>query len=214
MTAQLLYMSPRARTPAVRSPVREGYARPVQPADLRAVDELETAFVAGEETALRQAYDAYGSLVFTFCRRTVGHDTAADVTQEVFVAAWSRRHQYDPGRGSLAGWLMGIARNKTIDALRASGRRERLLTQVDPTPEITPGSVDAMADRMLVADALAQLPERSRTVIELAFFDELTHPEIAERTSLPLGTVKSDIRRGLARMRRNLARSDHEPEQP
>jgi RNA polymerase sigma factor (sigma-70 family) len=184
--------------------------------EIRLVNDLESAFCRGDSDALRGVYDAYGKVVFTLCRRTVGSD-AADVTQEVFVSAWQRRSQYDPGRGSLAAWLMGIARNKSIDLLRARGRRPLVAdTAIDQTAGVAGYeqrrseradaiSVDVLSDRLLLADALRNLPERSRTAVELAFFEELTHPEIAERCNLPLGTVKSDIRRGLLRLRRHLA---------
>jgi RNA polymerase sigma factor (sigma-70 family) len=185
-------------------------------AEIRLVDDLESAFRRGDPDALRRVYDAYGKIVFALCRRVVGSD-AADTTQEVFVAAWQRREQYDPSRGSLAAWLMGIARYKSIDVLRARGRRPAL---ADPGIERAGGeraagdlgsesaSVDALSDRLLLADALNRLPDRSRTLVELAFFEELTHPEIAERCNLPLGTVKSDIRRGLLRLRRHLAEGE------
>jgi RNA polymerase sigma-70 factor (ECF subfamily) len=167
----------------------------------------EAAFVAGDADALRLAYDAHGRLVFTLCQRSLGPETAADVTQEVFVAAWQARRQFDPQRGSLAGWLVGIARNKVIDSLRAQARRPALAREgVATDPPVLPGAVDALADRLLLADAMADLPDRAKKVIQLAFYEDLTHPEIAERTALPLGTVKSDIRRGLQRMRRHLER--------
>ena len=176
--------------------------------EVNAVDDLEASFVAGESDALRRAYDAHGRLVYTLCRRSLGADVASDVTQEVFAAGWFARRQYDPSRGSLGGWLVGIARNKVIDHVRAQSRRP----QTSDTPAsagaapLSPAEVDALADRLLLADAMAQLPDRSKRVIEMAFFEELTHPEIAERCELPIGTVKSDIRRGLARMRRHLER--------
>ena len=178
----------------------------VQPAEIRLVDDLETAFGRGDEDALRRAYDEYGRLVYTLCRRTLGGDAAADATQEVFVAAWQRRGQFDPDRGSLAGWLVGIARNKVIDLLRAQSRRPNVVSDGVDGSEPSPNSagVEDLADRLLLADALSTLPERSRRVLELAFYDDLTHPEIAARTALPLGTVKSDIRRGLSRLRRHL----------
>jgi RNA polymerase sigma-70 factor (ECF subfamily) len=130
------------------------------------------------------------------------------MTQEVFAAGWFARRQYDPSRGSLAGWLMGIARHKIIDHLRAQSRRP---TTTDTPPgglpvALTVADVEALTDRLLLADALAQLPERAKRLVELAFFEQLTHPEIAERCELPIGTVKSDIRRGLAKMRRHLER--------
>jgi RNA polymerase sigma factor (sigma-70 family) len=188
-------------------PVRSRYSHGVSSAHARIEDDIEATFAAGGVDALQRVYDAYGRLVFSLCRRSLGNETAADVTQEVFVAAWQARHQFDRSRGSLAGWLMGIARNKVVDNLRAQSRRP--VTTNDPTPVDAPVSakaVDDLADRLLLAEALAELPDRSKRVIELAFFEDLTHPEIAARCDLPLGTVKSDIRRGLARMRRHLER--------
>ena len=124
----------------------------------------------------------------------------------MFAAGWFARRQYDPSRGSLGGWLVGIARNKVIDHLRAQGRRPSTVgtPSSDLPAALTEAEVESLADRLLLADALAQLPDRPKRLIELAFFEQLTHPEIAERCDLPIGTVKSDIRRGLARMRRHL----------
>ncbi|CAB4753365.1 unannotated protein [freshwater metagenome] len=170
------------------------------------IDDVEASFVAGDDQALRRAYDAHGRLVYTLCRRSLGSDAATDVTQEVFAAGWFARRQYDPSRGSLGGWLVGIARNKVIDHLRAQGRRPSTVgtPSSDLPAALTEAEVESLADRLLLADALAQLPDRPKRLIELAFFEQLTHPEIAERCDLPIGTVKSDIRRGLARMRRHL----------
>lgn len=183
--------------------------------DVYAVEDLEASFVSGESDALRRAYDAHGALVYTLCRRSLGADVAGDISQEVFASAWFARGQYDPSRGTLAGWLVGITRNKILDHLRASGRRPQLAqpnfssrvppnsSSVGATP-LAPAEVEHLADRLLLVDAMAQLPTRSKKLIELAFFEDLTHPEIAERCDLPIGTVKSDIRRGLARLRRQL----------
>ena len=185
------------------------YAVSMRVPEVNAVDDVEASFVAGEPDALRRAYEAHGTLIYTLCRRSLGAEVAKDFTQEIFASGWFARRQYDPSRGSLGGWLVGIARNKIIDQLRAQNRRPQLVngeTSIG-TALLSPVEVDALADRLLLADAMAQLPARSRRMIELAFFEELTHLEIAERCRLPLGTVKSDIRRGLARMRRQLERA-------
>jgi RNA polymerase sigma-70 factor (ECF subfamily) len=175
----------------------------VSTAEPRGVDAVETLFSQGEEDALRAAYDAHGPLVYSFCRRSLGDDRAKDVTQEVFVSAWRARDQFDSSKGSLAAWLMGITKNRLIDNIRAEQRHAG--RRADGEIELPVESdVDRVGDRMLVADALESLPERSRTVIELAYLSDLTHTQIAEQTSLPLGTVKSDIRRGLASIRRHL----------
>ncbi len=171
--------------------------------------ELDAAFSQGGDDALRLVYDRYGALVHTLCRRVVDPATSADVTQEVFVAAWRSRSSYDPGRGGLAGWLATIARNKLTDHFRSVGRRPLLSVSTagaegpsfDPTLDL-----DRLADRLVLADALAQLAPRARTVVELSFYQGLTTAEIAERCGLPLGTVKSDLRRSLERMRHHLGR--------
>jgi RNA polymerase sigma factor (sigma-70 family) len=160
---------------------------------------LDREFSNGDHHVLRHAYDRYGSLVYTFCRKTVGPHLADDVSQEVFVAAWNSRGRFDPDRAPLGAWLIGIAKNKMVDALRREGRQP--LPSEDRHDHGEHGASEGLADRLVVADALAHLPERARVMVELAFFGGLTHGEIAERTNTPLGTVKSDIRRALSRMR-------------
>lgn len=168
---------------------------------------LESRFRAGDESALRAVYDEYGSLVYSICLRSVDRTAAADITQEVFIAAWKKREHFEPSRGSLASWLSGITRNKVIDHYRSSGREQRRIDRVKSVPqpeEPTEKRLEEVTLRMLLADAIDELPERARSVISMAFFDELTHVEIADRTGLPLGTVKSDIRRSLNRLRHGL----------
>lgn len=192
------------------APVPAGYGRDVAVDDGMPATEgarsVEAAFVAGDEDALKWAFDRHGSLVYNYCRRIVGDHLAADVSQEVFLAAWQGRGRFRPEAGSLAGWLVGIARNKTVDALRRSGRQPVSAGWLETSAEPTGRSDEAgqVAERVLVADALARLSARPRAVLELAFYSDLTHAEIAERTGLPVGTVKSDIRRGLERLRRHL----------
>lgn len=168
--------------------------------------EVERFFAAGSPTALKLAYDAHGSMVHSFCASSVGADRAADVTQETFLSAWRNRHRFDPARGSLAGWLIGIAKNKAIDVHRASARQRALVDKaqrvVDIRPEDTAG--DQVADQMLIEAALSELPARARHAVELAFWSGLTHAEIAEECDMPLGTVKSDIRRALRRLRTHI----------
>lgn len=174
---------------------------------LREVDAAEVAFAEGDSGALERAYEAYGPMVYTMCRRALGADLAADATQEVFVSAWRARTQFDVRRGSLGGWLAGITKYRIVDVLR-SRQRQVVVGEIDLASTTGPSGVDEMLDRVLLADALERLPAASKRLIELAFFEHLTHAEIAERCALPLGTVKSDIRRGLARLRRHMER-DH-----
>jgi len=169
--------------------------------------ELERSFADGGDSVLRSVYDRYGSLVYTFCRRTVGHHDATEVTQDVFVAAWRSQSSYDPNRGGLGGWLIAIARNKAIDHLRRQGRQPSIAPDEDggEMAGMRADEVAMMADRMLLAEALNELAPRARRVVELAFLHDLTHEQIAEKTHLPLGTVKSDVRRSLPTLQRALA---------
>ena len=175
----------------------------VPPANATA-DAIEDAFLRGSDQGLAAVYEAHGSLIHTLCARA-HPNAAADITQEVFLAAWKARDRFDPSRGPLAAWLVGIAKNKIVDAYRKDGRRVPEIhdadgDRVDRVPDgRTP--LDRLADRLLVTEALSTLPERPRKVIELAFLEGLTHEQITEQTAIPLGTVKSDIKRGLARLR-------------
>jgi RNA polymerase sigma-70 factor (ECF subfamily) len=165
-------------------------------------------FRAGDERALRLAYERFGPAVHHLAVRGLGSVTdAEDVTQAVFVAAWLGREGYDPGRGSMLGWLLGIARRKVVDQIRASARDGRIAEEIrrlagparDGAGEAPP---DRIVDRLVLADEMARLPGEQRRVLELAYYDDLTHPQIAALTGLPLGTVKSHLRRGMARLRR------------
>ena len=169
--------------------------------------QMELGFRRGDEQYLREAYDAYGSFVYSICRRSVDDATAADITQEVFIAAWRARDRYDPNKGGLRSWLSGITRNKIIDHYRSVSREERRIDKVKNNPqpaEPTEKRLEEVTFRMLLVDALDELPERARNVMSMAFFDDLTHVEIAARTGIPLGTIKSDIRRSLNRLRHGL----------
>lgn len=163
-----------------------------------------------DEGDLRVAYERWGGLVLRYARKLLPNDAdAEDVTQQTFVAAWDRRASYDPALGGLAGWLLGIARHKVADRLRVIARQDRAVSKVALLPVRTDdGTEDALARRLLILDALQRLPEERRTALELAFYEDLTHRTIAERLDLPLGTVKSHIRRGLDQLRREMEVSD------
>lgn len=157
---------------------------------------LEDRLVVGDESVLREIYDEYGALVLSIARRLVGAE-AEDLVQQVFMAAWKGRDRFDPSKGSLGGWLCGIARFKSIDHLRAAGRRPSVPTEKVEGLEPVEPDVDQVIDRLVLAAALGSLPQARREVIELGFFEDLSHTEIAEKLDLPLGTVKSHMRRGL-----------------
>jgi RNA polymerase sigma factor (sigma-70 family) len=173
---------------------------------------LETAFREGRPQAVRELYERYSPLVYTIARRSLGSVAdAEDATQQVFVAAWRGRAGFDPARAPLQAWLVGITRNTVADLhgrrareRRANDAANRVVEEVAP-PADDPTRV---VDQVVVADALDGLGDPQREIMRLAFFDELTHVEIADRVGLPLGTVKSHIRRGLGRLRTRLEVAD------
>ena len=165
---------------------------------------LAASFRQGDEITLRAIYDRYGSLVYGIARACL--PTAADaedVTQATFVSAWKGRAGFDPAFGTLGGWLVGIARRRSIDRLRGLQREDRAATSARPTAaeQVSPAEQERVVERLVVAEQLARLPDEQRTILELAFFDDLTHQQISTLTGLPLGTVKSRLRRGIMSLR-------------
>ncbi|WP_051831238.1 RNA polymerase sigma factor [Streptomyces violens] len=171
-------------------------------------EELVRRLAAGSEACLAIAYHRWQPLVLALARRALGDSQEAeDVTQQVFLAVWRHRHRYRAGRGPVTGWLIGIARHKIADTLAARTRRARLIvaagSALSPADEAI-GRPDEALDRVLVSRELARLPEPQQQVLRMAFYDDLTQAQIAERTGWPLGTVKSHVRRGLHQLRRGL----------
>ena len=173
--------------------------------------EVGLRFAAGDEQALAWAYERWAGQVHGMAVRAFGPGPdAEDVTQQTFVSAWTGRAGYRPEKGPLPAWLVGVARHKIADtwARRDKQRRETeaAMSEVQASPGGRgPSGVDTqVADRILLLDELDLLGQPQRGIIELAFFEDLTHAQIATRTGLPLGTVKSHIRRTLERLRTRL----------
>jgi RNA polymerase sigma-70 factor (ECF subfamily) len=170
-------------------------------------EDVTAAFSGGRPDALALVYERFGPLIYSIALRSLGaRSDAEDVTQQVFVSAWRSRASFDRGRGTLGGWLVTITRNKVADALRERQRDSRVLLQVAGGAAVTAAEApsDQLVDRIVLADELAQLPESQRLVMILAFYSDLTHEQIVHVLGLPLGTVKSHIRRGLQRLRSRL----------
>lgn len=186
---------------------------------------------AGSQDALAALYDRHADAVYAAASRlTSDRQVAEEVVQETFLALWNRAESYNPAAGSLAAWLHTIARNRTVDRLRAAGRRPNLVplsatsaddehdnaaldrivasgtvlggSEPSPAPE---AAAESASVRRVIQDALANMTDHERTVIVLAYNLELTQTEIAERLGWPLGTVKTRTRRALLRLREVLA---------
>jgi len=169
---------------------------------------LLAAIAAGDRDAFSRFYDLTAPMAFGLIRRVLRDpEAAAEVLQEVFWQVWQDAPRYDPTRGTAEAWLVMRAKTRAIDRLRSIRRRDR--TFVAPVDESVaqrredqaPNPAVVAEDRGLIQTALAQLPEPQRRVIELAFFEGLTHSEIATRLGEPLGTVKTRARLGLDRLR-------------
>jgi len=181
----------------------------------------------GDETAFMTLYDRHADALFgTAVRFLRDRESAAEVLQDVFLALWQRAAQYDPRSGSAFGWLVGIARNRAIDRLRAEARRPRVVRAWTADPD-APESVDLLDwagrrlggsvegdpvveldrawTRALVRTTLAEMPPDERQVVIMAYDHALSQSEIADRLRMPIGTVKSRTRRALARLRSRLA---------
>jgi RNA polymerase sigma-70 factor, ECF subfamily len=182
-------------------------------AEDRAADEEALARAGrGEANALAELYDRHARPVYSLALRILG-DTAdaEDAVQETFSQAWRQSKRYDPRRGTVAAWLLTIARTRAIDRLRArQARPDGTPTEWDPTSIVDTGAPApelqlASAERTArVRAVLSELPLLQRVAIELAYYEGLTHTQIAERLEQPLGTVKTRIRLGLIKMREAL----------
>ena len=173
----------------------------------QAVDDdthLAERFAAGDETAVKAMYDRWSRIVYTLAVRSLGDKTEAeDVTQRTFVSAWTSRSSYRMDGAPLGAWLITIARRRIADAHEARARAARL---EEALKAVVPDEVAEhdVSDAMLVADEVAQLEPDARAVLALAFYEDLTHQQISDRLGMPLGTVKSHIRRSLTRLRTRL----------
>jgi RNA polymerase sigma-70 factor, ECF subfamily len=167
---------------------------------------LGVRFRDGDEQALALAYERWAGVVHGLSVRALGNGSdAEDVTQQVFVSAWAGRDRFDPGRGALPAWLVGICRHRIADALARRGREARILSGLlDTAPPTAEAADPGVETRVLLMDELARIGQPQRGIVELAYFHDLTHEQIAASTGLPLGTVKSHIRRTLIRLRTSL----------
>jgi RNA polymerase sigma-70 factor (ECF subfamily) len=176
-------------------------------------EDLMTLVDRKQPAAFEAFYDRHGAAAFSLAHRIVGdRATAEDVTQEAFLSIWRSGAGYDPARGSVRSWTLGVVRNRAIDALRRGGAHAPRLDLDDEgalDAQRAPERTDAEAIRRDTArhlrGALGALPREQSQVIELAYFGGFSHSEIAEMLGTPLGTVKGRMRLGLEKIRLTLA---------
>ena len=175
--------------------------------------QLMQRVASGEEAAAVELYDRFGALVFKSARQVLStRAEAEDAVQEVFVRLWKTSDRYDPSRAKLVTWVMLIARRHLIDRLRRKKvRPTNLSLEGDPSAEKDGkiASKKELAERDgIIHGRIAELPALQREVIERAYLQGFTLREVAEQLDAPLGTIKSALSRGLARLRDRLA-EDH-----
>jgi RNA polymerase sigma-70 factor, ECF subfamily len=174
--------------------------------------EILRRLAAGEGQVIGLLYDRYANVVFPLALRILrDRAEAEDIVHDAFVAVGVRATQYVADRGTVGAWLVTLVRNLAIDRTRRRERRGALVRKVvahepvDKTPD-PEGLTAAAVERSRVRQALASLPEAQRKTLEVAFFEGLSYPEIAEREGVPLGTIKSRAARALASLREALER--------
>ena len=187
--------------------------------DVRIVDEVTSdqdvaaAIREGSHAALRIAFERWGPLIYTYALRILGdpHD-ADDVTQQTFVSAWSSRQLLRPEPSALPGWLIGIAKHRITDVQRSRARGLRTVSAIAGQPEPPAVAIDEhVTARVVVAYELTRLGDPRATIVRRAYVEDVPLAAIADELGLPLSTVKSHARRGLAQLRERLKGvADHE----
>lgn len=162
---------------------------------------------AQDRAALRDVYDLTSAKLFGICLRILpDREEAEDVLQDVYMTVWNKAATFEPDRASPITWLATIARNRSIDRLRSLGSRPRT-SDIDQAGEVFDETPDALShiqtneETGRLHDCLSQLDERARQAISAAFFEGNTYEELARERGMPLGTMKSIVRRGLLRLR-------------
>ncbi len=172
---------------------------------------LAAELAAGSSDALAEMYRRWSTLVHTIAYRSLGdrHD-AEDVTQQVFVSAWNGRHTLRPDQGSPAAWLVGITKHRVADVKTQRYRSYRNLHAVAAQTATEPSEQhDDWAEKLLLVSELERMGDPRASVLRMAFMEDKPQDEIARMLDLPIGTVKSHVRRGLIELRRRLREVEH-----
>jgi RNA polymerase sigma-70 factor (ECF subfamily) len=163
--------------------------------------------VRKDESALSELYDRYSGLVYSEAKRILRDTGAAEeILQDLFYQVWRTASQFDPARGSLAGWLVVVARNRAISRIRRkAGKGEELQENaVDLRVDLESSSARNLTLEK-VRRVMSGLPEGQRVALEYAYFEGMTHTEIAEKTGEPLGTIKTRIRSAMETLKKVLS---------
>jgi RNA polymerase sigma-70 factor (ECF subfamily) len=167
----------------------------------------------GDGQALAELYDRHARLVFSLALRILqDRADAEDIVQDVFAQVWAQARRYDPARGAVAAWMLTLARSRAIDRLRARRARPETAAEASAAESMPDSSarqdVDLLSAEqvMRLQQALEELPEGQRVALELAYYEGLTHVEVAARLGEPLGTIKTRIRQAVIRLRESLVR--------
>ena len=168
--------------------------------------EIIARIYSGDEGAMALLYDRYSPVVYAVALRVLSDSSAAeDILQDVFMQLWRNPQAFNASRGSLPAWLAVIARNRSIDQLRKRRPEvEAAETVISMDPDLENTAVRNQAIDKVRA-VLGDMPEEQRTALQMAFFEGLTHVEIAGKTGQPLGTVKTRIRSGILAVRKAFA---------
>lgn len=166
-------------------------------------EQLARALATGDRRAFEQLYGRHGATTFAFLRSELRNRAAAeDVQQQVWLTVWERRSSFDPARASFLTWVMLIARSRAIDELRRRGPGPRdPQGDLDPPDGAEESRTEELLERWRIADALQRLPHEEAEILRMRFHEDLSQREIAERTGIPLGTVKMRMVDGLSRLR-------------
>jgi RNA polymerase sigma-70 factor (ECF subfamily) len=177
-------------------------------------EELMVVLARGDAEAFDFIYERHADAAFSLAYRICGTRVAAEeVVQDAFLALWRNGSRYEPGRGSVRNWILGIVHNRAIDALRRTVRHETRragdegLAERLMAPDRTDVEVGRREEAGEVRDLLAELPADQRRVIELAYFAGFTHTQIADMLEIPVGTVKGRMRLGLEKLRTRMEMS-------
>jgi RNA polymerase sigma-70 factor (ECF subfamily) len=174
-----------------------------EPKEILPDSNLISSIRTGDQNAMAALYDRYSSIVYSVALRVLADTGAAeDTLQDVFMQLWRNPGAFDSSRGSLGAWLAVIARNRAIDALRKRRPENNIEDVVISVETDLASEADRSRSAEKVRSLLGGMPAAQRTALEMAYFEGLTHSEIASKTGEPLGTIKTRIRAGLAALRK------------